>query len=221
MRRLLLLLPLLSSFVPCVLAQTIRVEIPATARPLASGGSLANAPGPIDGRLLLLLSNDATDEPRMQINDTPSSQMIFGMTLNGARPGTSVVVDDSAAGYPYKHLSDVPAGTYKVQAVLNFYETFHRGDGAVIKLAPDRGEGQHWNLAPGNLYSTPFKITLSTGGKPTKPIEVKLDKVIPPLKPAADTGYVRRMRMQSPLLTKFWGRPVYPLRNSARSARLR
>lgn len=145
----------------------------------------------------------------MQINDTPSSQMIFGTTLDGAKPGTSVVVDDSAAGYPYKHLSEVPAGAYTVQAVLNLYETFHRADGAVIKLAPDRGEGQHWNLAPGNLYSTPFKVTLGSGGKPIEAVEVKLDKVIPPIKPPADTKYVRRLRMQSPLLTKFWGRPVY------------
>ena len=32
---------------------------------------------------------------------------------------------------------------YTAQAVLNIYETFHRGDGKTIKLAPDRGEGQH------------------------------------------------------------------------------
>ena len=50
-----------------------------------------------------------------------------------------------------RSLKDVPAGDYTVQAVLNVYETFHRGDGKLVKLSPDRGEGKHWNIAPGNL----------------------------------------------------------------------
>ena len=40
-------------------------------------------------------------------------------------------------------------GEYYVQAVLHRYETFHRSDGHTVKLPMDRGEGQHWNLAPG------------------------------------------------------------------------
>jgi hypothetical protein len=31
---------------------------------------------PLDGRLLLLLSSDPSQEPRMQIDDTPSSQIV-------------------------------------------------------------------------------------------------------------------------------------------------
>src|SRR5580693_1646775 len=73
----------------------------------------------LDGRLLLLLSNDPSEEPRMQIDDTPRSQMVFGMTVDGIRPGQSITVDDSAAGYPIKSLKDVPSGDYTVQAVLN------------------------------------------------------------------------------------------------------
>jgi len=41
-------------------------------------------------------------------------------------------------------LTDVTAGDYWVQAVLNIYETFHLGDGRTLKLPPDKGEGQHW-----------------------------------------------------------------------------
>ena len=37
----------------------------------------------LDGRLLFLLSNDPSDEPRMQIDDTPKSQMVFGVTVDG------------------------------------------------------------------------------------------------------------------------------------------
>src|SRR5271154_5072507 len=80
---------------------------------------------PLDGRLLFLLSNDPSEEPRMQIDDTPKSQIVFGVTVDGMKPGQSVVVGDSAAGYPVRKLSEVPAGDYTVQAVLNVYQTYH------------------------------------------------------------------------------------------------
>jgi len=160
----------------------------------------------LDGRLLLLLSNDDSAEPRMQIDDTPKSQMIFGVTVDGMKPGASVTVDDRAAGYPILRLKDVPPGEYTVQAVLNLYETFHRSDGSVVKLHMDQGEGQHWNITPGNLYSKPRKVIVKAGGAP---IVVSMTEVIPQIAPIADTKYVRRIRIQSDLLTKFWGRPMF------------
>ena len=166
----------------------------------------AQSSKPLDGRLLLLISNDPSDEPRMQIDDTPRSQMVFGVTVDGMKPGQSVVVGDTAAGYPIRSLKDVPAGDYTVQAVLNVYETFHRAAGKTIQLAPDRGEGQHWNLAPGNLYSKPQKVHVGPGGAP---IVISMDQVIPPIAAVADTKYVRHIRIQSTLLTKFWGTPMY------------
>jgi hypothetical protein len=161
---------------------------------------------PLDGRLLLLLSSDDSAEPRMQIDDTPRSQMIFGVTVDGMKPGAAVAVDNGAYGYPIRYLKDVPPGEYTVQAVLNRYETFHRADGSVVKLHMDQGEGQHWNITPGNLYSEPRKIRVSAGGAP---IAVSMTEVIPPIKPIADTKYIRRIKIQSDLLTKFWGRPMF------------
>src|ERR1700690_2268854 len=118
----------------------------------------------LDGRIFLLLSNDPSAEPRMQIDDSVRTQMIFGVDVDGLQPGQPVVVDDGASGYPIRSLRDVPPGDYYVQAVLHRYETFHRSDGHTVKLPMDRGEGQHWNIAPGNLYSTPQKITLPSSG---------------------------------------------------------
>ena len=122
------------------------------------------------------------------------------------KPGQPVTLDDAAFGYPVRYLHDVPAGDYFVQVVLNEYETFHRADGPTVKLPMDRGEGQHWQLAPGNLYSTPRKITLHTGGDP---ISIVLDQVIPPIPDPPDTPYIRHIKIQSTLLTKFWGRPMF------------
>jgi hypothetical protein len=180
-------------------AQTISVSFPAS--PSAQ---------PLDGRLLLLLSNDPSEEPRMQINDTPKSQMVFGVTVDGWKPDVPIIIGDNAQGYPRAHLRDVPTGDYAIQAVLNVYETFHRSDGTTIKLSADRGEGKQWNLAPGNLMSKPRVVHIGPGnGSSPAPIAVSLDQVMPPIPPEPDTKYVRHIRIQSALLTKFWGRPVY------------
>ena len=160
---------------------------------------------PLDGRLLLLLSTDPSDEPRNQIDDSPRSQMVFGLTVDGWQAGQPAVVDASAWGYPIRSLKDLPPGEYTVQAVLNKYETFHRGDGKTVKLHMDQGEGQQWNNSPGNVYSKPQKITVKPGGT----ISVSLTEVIPPIPMPADTKYVRHIRIQSAALTKFWGRPMF------------
>ena len=193
----LLLLALLS--VATSSAQQITVSFPAS-----------QSAKPLDGRILLLLSNDAgpdgSQEPRMQIDDTPLSQIVFGVTVDGLRPGAPVPITDTAAGYPYRKLSEVPPGDYTVQAVLNRYETFHRADGKTVKLHPDMGEGQHWNLSPGNLYSTPRKVHIGPGAPA---IAVTLDRVIAPIPAPPDTKYIRHIRIQSDLLTTFWGRPMF------------
>ncbi len=160
---------------------------------------------PLDGRLLLCLSTDPSDEPRNQIDDTPRTQLVFGLTVDGWQPGQAAVVDATAWGYPIRSLKDVPAGEYTVQAVLSKYETFHRTDGKIVKLHPDQGEGQHWNISPGNLISKPMKVTVKPGGM----ISISLTKVIAPIPTPTDTRYVRHIRIQSAALTKFWGRPMF------------
>ena len=162
---------------------------------------------PLDGRMLLLLSTDSTAEPRFQVADGPATQLVFGMDVEGLQPGESVVVDTAAFGYPVRSLSGLKPGDYYVQALLHRYETFNRADGHVVKLPMDRGEGQQWNLAPGNLYSTPRKIRWDP--KSPERIAVTLDHVIPPIPEAKDTKYIRHVRLKSERLSKFWGRPMY------------
>ena len=161
---------------------------------------------PLDGRLLLCLSTDPSDLPCNQIDDSMRSQIVFGVTVDGWKPGVPMVVDGSAWGYPIRSLKDLPPGEYFVQAMLNKYETFHRADGKTIKLHMDQGEGQKWNISPGNLTSKPMKMTVKRDGAP---IAVSLDEVIPPIPTPADTKYVRHIRIQSALLSKFWGRPMF------------
>jgi hypothetical protein len=162
---------------------------------------------PLDGRVLLLLSTNDASEPRFQITDGPGTQLVFGLDVDGLAPGAEAVVDASALGYPLRSLAEVPAGEYFVQALLHRYETFRRSDGHVVKLPMDRGEGQRWNAAPGNLYSAPRKISLDPGGGET--VRLLLDREIPPIAPPTDTKYIRHVKIQSDLLTEFWGRPMH------------
>jgi hypothetical protein len=110
---------------------------------------------PLDGRILLIVSKDGSEEPRKQVGIGLKTQQIFGIDVDALGPGREAALDATVLGYPLESLAAIPNGTYFVQAVLHRYETFHRADGHTVKLPMDRGEGQHWNLAPGNLYSTP------------------------------------------------------------------
>jgi hypothetical protein len=165
------------------------------------------ATAPLDGRLLLMISTDPAGEPRLQINNSPRTQQIFGIDVEGWAPGNEAVFDAGVLGYPLESLRHVPGGTYRVQALLHKYETFRRADGHVVKLPMDRGEGQQWNRAPGNIYSTPVeaRIDPAAGGL----VRVTLDKVIPPIPDPPATKYIKHEKILSERLTKFWGRPMY------------
>ena len=161
---------------------------------------------PLDGRLLLLISADNSKEPRLQISEDLSTQQVFGVDVDGLKPRQAAAIDSKAFGYPVRSLAQVPSGEYWVQALLHRYETFHRADGHTVKLPMDRGEGQQWSKAPGNLYSMPRKIKFSPDSGET--IQISLDQVIPKIEPPRDTKYVKHISIQSKLLTNFWGRPM-------------
>ena len=187
------LLLLCTSF---LFAQTFEVMLPS---------SISNKP--LDGRLLLLFSKSTAGEPRFQISDDEATQQVFGMDVDQWKPGTKKQFDASTFGYPVETIKQITSGNYRVQVVLHIYETFKRKDGNIVKLPMDRGEGQHWNIAPGNLYSTTqdIKYTPETSFK----LMLNLDQKIPPIKEPEDSKYVKHIKIQSKLLTEFWGRPMY------------
>jgi hypothetical protein len=165
--------------------------------------------GPQDGRLLVIFApkeQTPEKEPRELVNWDRDAIPFYGLDVDGWKPGTLRVLDARAFGFPVRSLANLPAGTYRVQAVLNRYETFRMGDGRVLKLAPDKGEGQHWNQKPGNLYSKPIEIRVSA--KQAGSIKLALSEEIPPIKPFVETPYVKYVSVKSERLSKFWGRDV-------------
>ena len=195
-----------------LLVATCAVEATAQARaPLRFAVSFPRerSAQPIDGRLLVLISADTAGEPRFQVNDAANTAQVFGIDVDGWRPGETRVLDAGAFGYPLRSMADLPRGTYRVQALINRYETFRRGDGRTVKLPPDRGEGQQWSRKPGNLYSTPRSVDV--GAARDGVVSLVLDHEIPPIDDFArhETKYVKYVRIRSDRLSTFWGRDMH------------
>ena len=162
---------------------------------------------PIDGRLLVMISADTTGEPRTQVSDAATTAQVFGVDVDDWRAGTPRTVDGTAFGYPLRSLANVPPGRYRVQAMINRYQTYRRSDGHTVKLPPDKWEGQQYANKPGNLYSRAVNLTISKTGT----IPLVLDQEIPPVADFArlETKYVKYLRIKSELLSKFWGTDTY------------
>ena len=156
---------------------------------------------PASGRILFLLSR--TEKFNLGMNGTP----VFGKYIDDLKPGDRVYIDEAAFGYPIRSLRDIPEGEYFVQAWLNIYTTFKRSDGKIVKLHMDQGEGQNWRRSPGNLFSDPVKVRIAAAGA-ADPAPIVLNRVVPPIPPYQDTKHLKHIKIQSKLLTEFWGRPM-------------
>jgi putative esterase len=168
---------------------------------------LAAHSGPITGRVFVIVSRDASanDEPRLQVGRTGAP--FFGRDVEHLRPDQIISLDAHDTGWPVETVSDIPAGDCYVQALVSLYTEFHREDGHVVWLHADQWEGQQWNRSPGNLISGVKRIHVDAGEKAR--IRLVADRVLPPIDIPTDTAFVRRIRIESRTLTKFWGRPIY------------
>ena len=163
--------------------------------------------GPITGRAYFIVSkSDDEVEPRFRVGRGVGSP-IWGLSLDALKVDEAVVLDGSVFGFPVESIDDIPAGEYNVQGFINIYSEFRRADGHTLWMHNDQWEGQRWNRSPGNLYSDVQKITID----PARPQTIRLvcDHVIPPVEIPPDTKWVKRIKFESPMLTAFWGRPIY------------
>ncbi|MFZ1972158.1 MAG: alpha/beta hydrolase-fold protein [Candidatus Acidiferrales bacterium] len=163
------------------------------------------------GRMFVAISPTLDPEPRIAAYNSARRRdarvPFFAVDVDQLKPGQPAVIDATSIGFPYMSLSELPAGDYYVQGVLNVYTQFHRADGHVIWAHMDQWEGQRWGFSPGNLLSEPQKVHLD----PNEPMSVKivLTKVLPPIEVPPDTEWVKRIKIQSKILTEFWGHPMY------------
>ena len=203
MRRRLLVTGFVAALVAPVLAQSngsgkpVRFEIRV---PAAVHGT------PITGRVYVMITRNGTREPRLQLNQADGIPF-FGRDVEQLAPGGTAIIDQTDLGYPVDNLRDIPPGDYFVQAFVNVYSEFKRADGHTVWMHDDQWEGQQWHQSPGNLHSQPQKIRLDASTGYTIPLVA--DQMIPPVTIPPDTACVKRIKFQSPMLTKFWGRPIH------------
>ena len=157
----------------------------------------------------MAFSQRADGAPLSHVTDGVNAQPVFGIDVDGWAPGQAAVFADTVFGFPIKRLGELPEGQYRVQAILNRYETFVRGDGHTVKLPPDRGEGQQWRSKPGNLRSDIVEVTVDGTG--ANRIELVLSDAIPELPDPAtrETDWIKYVRVRSDLLSDFWGQDTY------------
>ena len=161
--------------------------------------------GPLTGRMFVAIARTDSIEPRYQVRRY--GVQFFGVDFEQLKPGEFVTIDESTLGYPMEHLSDLPDGVYYVQAILNKYTEFRRSDGKTLWMHMDQWEGQDWRTSPGNIVSNVVKLTVRQGMKSLTKLSVT--RVLPPVKVPEDTKWVKRIKIQSKVLTAFWGHPIY------------
>jgi enterochelin esterase-like enzyme len=163
--------------------------------------------GSITGRVFVMISRRDLPEPRLQSGGWGDRPPLFGVDINQLKPGEVATIDGSTLGYPLASLQELPGGDYYVQALVNVYTEFHRADGHTVWAHQDQWEGQHFNRSPGNLFSEVQKVHLD----PATGFDVKLSltKTLPPVQVPPDTSWVKHVKIPSPLLTRFWGRPMF------------
>ena len=161
----------------------------------------------ITGRAFVMITRDASREPRLQVGNWADSAPFFGVDVDSLKAGDAAVIDAGTLGYPLRSLKDLPAGDYYVQGLMQIYTDFHRSDGHVLWMHMDQWEGQHFTRSPGNLISEVQRIHLDPAAGYS--VKLSLAKVIPPIVVPADTAWVKRVKIQSKLMTAFWGRPIY------------
>jgi len=186
---------------------TVALASPAAAQRVEIRVSPALRATPVTGRMYVFVSRGADAEPRLQVRHESDCTPFFGVDVTALPAGTPGVIDGTTLGYPVASLKEIPAGDYYVQGLLNVYSEFHRADGHTLWLHDDQWEGQQFNTSPGNLVSEVRKVHLDPAAPDT--VRLELTRALPPVELPPDTKWVKHIKIQSAMLTAWWGRPMY------------
>jgi hypothetical protein len=145
---------------------------------------------PQNGRLFVFLGKRQSPEPRLSAGDTGmDATPIFARDVKGFATGVTGIIDNTSAAFPVESLSKLPAGEYLVQALFD----------SNIDLKSVN--------SPGNFYSAIQKLRIDPSTSGT--IKLELTAKIPDEQLPQDSEYVKYVKIQSDLLTKFHGRAIY------------
>jgi len=143
--------------------------------------------GPFNGRVIVSLTKSPRQEPRFGPNWFHPEPM-FAQTVRNVKPDEVIHLTESSVHFPV-NLAEFPAGEYFVQAVLD------RNLG-----------GRQFGGSIGNLYGDPIKVTVDPNARGE--IALLCDKVVQ-ARTFQETETVKEVRLESKLLTVFYGRPTF------------
>jgi photosystem II stability/assembly factor-like uncharacterized protein len=142
------------------------------------------------GRLFVVIAKSDRPEPRITIGQTGmNAPPVLARDVKNLGPGVVAVIDKTAATFPITNLDSLPAGDYYVQALFD----------SNIDLKSVN--------APDNRYSEIQRVHIDplAGGI----VKLELTQTVPDEQLPPDAEYVKYVKMQSDLLTRFHGRPIY------------
>src|SRR5258707_130612 len=146
--------------------------------------------GPKDGRLFVILSRTNNPEPRFTLGRHGiGGPLAFARDLHGLASGAIATIDEHAFKFPSTDSAFVVSSDYFVQALF---------DCNTDMRSPN---------APGNLFSVPQRIHLN--GTPAETVALELSEQISLEQLAAEPEDVKFVRLQSKLLSRFHGRPIF------------
>ncbi len=170
---------------------------------------------PITGRVFLVVTKTNSPDPRIQVLAPETSPPYFGKDVYALRPGEVAVIGARVDGYAVANLASLPAGDYYVEGFVSVYVRYHRADGHTIWAPPQWGP-QVFSVEPGNLYSAVRRVHLDP--KRGISLDLSMDHVVTNVDLisllggqgyASDTPWIKHIRILSPTLTRWWGRPIY------------
>lgn len=142
----------------------------------------------LSGRLIVVMTTDVRGSRFVTPGLGPKhATWITASEVRELAPDGIVRIPANAPSFP-RAWRDVPAGTYRIQAVLDVHHSF-----------------AYDGLESGDLYSPVARVSLAAGAGllVRLPLSERYAEA-----PRADTDRVKSVTFVSPLLSRFWGRPV-------------
>ena len=159
----------------------------------------SDVPGPVSGRLLVFMKSGSGDAEVNTSEFHPMDTWVAAQEVHDVKPGDTVEFNADATAYP-QPFSQLPPGIYEAQAVLDVHHDYNYRE----RTAED------W-ISP---------VVSMAGWRPDNPAEpvLTLDhhaqenseraKIVTKLKQSITPDVAQLQEFESPLLSRFWGKPV-------------
>jgi len=161
-----------------------------------AGSSISS---PVGGRLLIFVKKGLGDQKVDAAEFHPEDTWVAAREVEDLEPGKSIEIDAGEIAFP-KPFSELPAGDYEAQAVLDVDHSYNYGGRVPGDWISGVTALAHWT--PGEGSEPVFELDRHPQLDPDR--ATRLEKARSEAKP----DIARLEEISIPLLTRFWGHPV-------------